>query len=583
MTFYQLLAQFIRQHWRHYLAAGAMLLMVAVLTVLIPRKVGAAIDRLIAHQSSGEAFLKELLWLLLMGVAIYFLRVGWRMQLFAASYRLGVELRTRLYQRLSMQGAAFFQQQRTGDLMALGTNDTDAIELAAGEAMLAGFDGTLTFALVIGMMVVGVDWRLALVALLPFPLMAWAFKRITHHIQEASRDSLNRFSKLNEQVQETLAGVRTLRALGLEQHSATQFAELAEHAAAASLTAQRWEAAYEPAVGIALTSAGALTLSVGGYLVWQGEITIGALTSFSMYLGQLIWPMFAAGWVLSLLERGKAAWVRLEPVLMQELSIADSGTLETAPQGAIQFSAVDFRFAGQQALAVNQVSFTLAPGKTLGIVGATGAGKSALLRLLMRQSEAQHGQVTWGGHAVAEYRLHTLRSAINWVAQEPFLFSSSVAENIALSNPQATREQIVRAAQLAAVHEDIVRFPNGYDTLVGERGVTLSGGQRQRIAIARALLTDSPLLLLDDALSAVDTDTETRILQHLADLRREQASRSSIIVSHRLSSVVDADHIIVLREGQIIEQGHHAELLELDGWYASQWRYQQLEASLNAA
>lgn len=583
MTLYQLLAQFIRQHRRHYLAAAAMLLVVAILTVLIPRKVGAVIDALVAGQLAGTNLLLELGTLVLMGVAIYFLRVGWRMQLFAASYRLGVQLRTRLYQRLSLQGPAFFQQQRTGDLMALGTNDADAIELAAGEAALAGFDGSMTFVLVIGMMLLGVDWRLALAALLPFPFMGWAFKNITHHVQEASRDSLQRFSRLNDQVQETLAGVRTLRALGLEQRSALEFAELAEHAAAASLSAQRWEAAYEPAVGIALTAAGALNLAVGGYLVWHGEMTIGVLTSFTMYLGQLIWPMFAAGWVLSLLERGKAAWARLEPVLAQPLTIADSGQCAQSPAGTLALQQVVFTYPGQQQPALDHVTLTLPAGKTLGIVGPTGAGKSSVVRLILRQFEAQGGALEWGGHLQADYPLQSLRSAINWVAQEPFLFSASIAANIALSNPAATRAQVMHAAQLAAVHEDILRFPQGYDTPVGEKGVTLSGGQRQRVAIARALLTDSPLLLLDDALSAVDTDTETRILQHLAQLRQLHPERSAIIVSHRLSSVVDADQIVVLRAGKICEQGSHQQLIEQDGWYASQWRYQQLEASLDAA
>ncbi|MFZ6646612.1 ABC transporter ATP-binding protein [Undibacterium sp. TJN25] len=583
MSLYQLLAQFIRQHWRHYAAAGAMLFSVALLTVLIPRKVGAIIDGLVAHRLDTQALLLQLGWLVLMGVTIYFLRVGWRMQLFAASFQLGVELRTRLYHRLSLQGPSFFQQQRTGDLMALGTNDADAIELASGEAMLAGFDGSMTFALVIGMMLLGVDWRLALVALLPFPFMAWAFKHITHHVHDASRDSLDRFSKLNDQVQETLAGVRTLRALGLEQRSAAQFAELAGDAADASLSAQRWEAAYEPAVGLALSSAGVLTLALGGYLVWHGQMTIGALTSFTMYLGQLIWPMFAAGWVLSLLERGKAAWGRLQPVLVRDLSVQDSGTLYSVPEGSVRLDDVVFRYPGQQAPALDGVTLQLAPGKTLGIVGHTGSGKSTIVRLLLRQYEAQQGSLTWGSHALPEYTLHALRSAINWVAQEPFLFSASIASNIALSNPDATREQVMHAAELAAVHDDILRFPLGYDTPVGERGVTLSGGQRQRVAIARALLTESPLLLLDDALSAVDTDTETRILQHLQELRRQRASRSAIIVSHRLSAVADADHIVVLHEGRIIEQGTHAYLLEQGGWYAAQWRYQQLEASLDAA
>lgn len=583
MTLYQLLAQFIRQHRRHYLAAGAMLFSVALLTVLIPRKVGAIIDALVARKLDNQALLMQLGWLVLMGVTIYFLRVGWRLQLFAASYKLGVQLRTRLYQRLSLQGPSFFQQQRTGDLMALGTNDADAIELASGEAMLAGFDGSMTFALVIGMMLLGVDWRLALVALLPFPFMAWAFKRITHHVHDASRDSLERFGRLNDQVQETLAGVRTLRALGLEQRSAQQFAELAENAAAASLSAQRWEAAYEPAVGIALTTAGILTLALGGYLVWHGQMTIGVLTSFSMYLGQLIWPMFAAGWVLSLLERGKAAWGRLQPVLAQDLSVQDHGKLESMPEGGVRLDQVVFTYPGQQAAALSGVSLNLAPGKTLGIVGHTGSGKSTIIRLLLRQYETRQGRLTWGRHALEEYKLHTLRAAINWVAQEPFLFSASIASNIALGNPDATRAQIMHAAELAAVHEDILRFPQGYDTPVGERGVTLSGGQRQRVAIARALLTDSPLLLLDDALSAVDTDTETRILQHLLRLRQQQAGRSAIVVSHRLSAVADADHILVLHEGKIIEQGAHAYLLEQAGWYAAQWRYQQLEASLDAA
>ena len=583
MTLAQLLKEFISRHWRQYLAAGAMLLSVAVMTVLIPRRVGHLIDGMVAGNMDQHGMLIELGWILAMGVAIYFLRVGWRMQLFTASYQLGAELRTRLYQRLSLQGQNFFQQQRTGDLMALGTNDADAIELAAGEAALAGFDGSLTFALVIGMMLLGVDWRLALVALLPFPLMAWAFRHITHHVHEASRDSLQRFSALNDQVQETLAGVRTLRALGLEQKSAEQFAVLAENASAASLSAQRWEAAYEPAVGLTLTSAGALTLALGGYLVWHGDMSIGKLTSFSMYLGQLIWPMFAAGWVLSLMERGKAAWGRLEPVLSASLSVQDHGKQDAAPSGSITLRHVNFSYPGQSKPALSDISLTLEPGKTLGIVGPTGAGKSSVIRLLLRQIETDRGEVRWGDYLLADYPLSRLRSAINWVPQEPFLFSAPIADNIALACADASREDIMRAAEMAAVHDDIQRFPQAYDTPVGERGVTLSGGQRQRVAIARALLTPSPLLLLDDALSAVDTDTETRILQHLARLRQTQPDLSALIVSHRLSAVADADQIIVIRDGRITEQGTHEDLLSNNQWYASQWRYQQLEASLDAA
>ena len=582
MSLSRLIAGFVRQHWPAYAAAAVMLTGVATLTVWIPRRVGAIIDALAAHRMTASELWLELLTLLAVGVVIYFLRVGWRITLFKAAYQLGVMLRTRFYTRMSQQGASFYQNQRTGDLMALATNDIDAIEMAAGEAMLAGFDGTLTLLMVLGIMLLGVDWRLACIALLPFPLMGLAFWRISSHIHTASTDSLQRFSALNDHVQESLSGVRTLRALGLEERSSQQFSTLAGHAANASLTAQRWEAAYEPAVGLTLTAATALTLGLGGYLVWQDQLTIGALTSFSMYLGQLIWPMFAAGWVLSLIERGRAAWQRLQPMLDAPLAIDDHGTIDTLTPGPLQLQDIGFAYAGQTAPALSGISLLLQPGQTLGLVGPTGSGKSTLLRVLLRQVTPQSGTATWSGQPLAAYTLHALRAAISWVPQESFLFSATIADNIALARPGATREEVERAAQLADIHADILQFPDGYQTHVGEKGITLSGGQRQRVAIARALLADNGLLLLDDALSAVDTGTETRILQHLEELRRKRPERSAIIASHRLSAVVNADLILVLRDGHVTETGNHDALMQRDGWYASQWRYQQLEASLDA-
>lgn len=580
MSLYRLIGQFLRRHLSAYAVSGLMLAGIALLITWIPRQIGRLVDGLVTSHLAGADLLREIGWLLAAGVAVYFLRVGWRIKLYAAAYRLGVELRQRLYARLALQGASFYQDRRTGNLMALATNDIDAVEMAAGEAILAGFDGSLTLVLVVAMMSLGVDGRLAACALLPFPLMALAFWWISRHMHDASRRALERFSALNDHVQETLAGVRTVRALGLQARSEAQFSVLAGGAADASLQAQRWEAAYEPAVGFTLACATFLTLGYGGWLVWQHQLTVGQLTSFSLYLGQLIWPMFAAGWVLSLVQRGKAAWGRLQPVLDEPLSVDDRGSRPQVVPGPLAMQDVRFAYPGQAKPALDGVSLRLQPGRTLGLVGPTGSGKSTLLRLLLRQHAAEAGSVQWNGHDLRDYTLDALRGAIAWVPQEAFLFSASVAANIALARPGASQLEIEQAARLAAVHDDIARLPRGYDTPVGERGVTLSGGQRQRVAIARALLTDAPLLLLDDALSAVDTDTESRILAHLREARR---GRTVIIVSHRLSAVADADETVVLREGHVAEQGSHAALLSANGWYARQWRYQQLQASLDAA
>jgi ATP-binding cassette subfamily B protein/ATP-binding cassette subfamily C protein/ATP-binding cassette subfamily B multidrug efflux pump len=582
MTLSQLVLGHMRRYWRPYLASALMLATIALLTVWIPRQVGQVVDGLVAQRLRGQALLGQLGLLLLAGLAIYLLRVGWRLALFGAAYELGRSLRQRLYAQMTRQGPAFFHAQRTGDLMALASNDVDAIEMAAGEAMLAAFDGSLTLILVLAMMTLGVDWRLGLAALLPFPAMAWAFWRISERVHAAYAQSLQRFSSLNQQVQDHLAGVRTLRALGLLARSRAQFGQLADEAGEAAFQAQRWEALFDPAVGLSLSAASVIALGMGAWLVAGEQISIGQLTAFTMYLGQLIWPMFAAGWVLSLLERGRAAWGRLQPVLEAPPSLVDAGLAEVPAAPALGWQGLGFTYPGLSQPALQDIDLQLPSGTVLGIVGPTGSGKSTLLRLLLRQYEPQQGQVLLGGLPATELRLDALRRALAWVPQEPFLFSASVADNIALARPQASRAEIAAVAELAAVAADIARLPQGMDTLVGERGVTLSGGQRQRLAMARALLAEAPVLLLDDALSAVDSGTEAQILNHWRALRGRHPERSLVVVSHRLSAVMEADQIVVLKGGRIVERGRHEDLLALGGWYASQWRYQQLEASLDA-
>ncbi|ELE5027088.1 ATP-binding cassette domain-containing protein [Vibrio fluvialis] len=574
MQLFQHLKWFFRQHRFTYALALSMLFAVAMLNMAVPWFIGHAIDKLLETRDFSQA---EFYLFALLGVSIlvYLLRYGWRRVLFGTSYQLGNILREQFYHRLLRQGQAFYNQHSTGDLMARATNDIDAVEMAAGEGILSGFDGLMTFILVLVMMFVFIDWQLAVLAILPFPFMGYGFYKLSNRIHHQFKDTLDSFSTLNEQAQQSVAGIRMIKSMGREAIEADKFECIAEQSAQSTYKVQRSEALFDPIIQLSLGAALLIALLMGGWQISSGNLTVGQLTSFTLYLSELIWPMYAFGWLMNILQRGNAAIGRLEELLNLPDSINDQGTTEPAGY-ALAIEHVSFHYPETGQPSLSNISLQVGENRVLGIAGATGAGKSTLLHLLMRYWEAEQGSIEVSGIPIQSIPLPALRNLYAYVPQDAFLFSMSIMENIRIGRSQASDEEVHQAAKLAAIHDDILQFPEGYQTLVGERGVTLSGGQRQRISIARALISQAPILVLDDALSAVDIKTEKVIIEHLQQ-RREQ---TLIVVSHRLSAIERADEIVVLAHGEMIEKGTHRELIRQDGWYARMAAYQQMEQAL---
>ncbi len=565
------LGWFFKEQWRRYLIAISLLMMVALLTVIPPKVVGWVVDGIAKGSLDNDTLMGYLAGLFVLGLLIYLLRYVWRVMLFGASYRLAYVLRNRLFSHFTRMSPDFYQRHRTGDLMAHATNDIQAVEMTAGEGVLTLVDSIIVGVLVLSIMCSQYSWQLTLLSLLPLPVMAFFMNRFGTQIYKEFKAAQGAFSRLNNKTQEALSGVRVLKSYAVESLEDKGFAELTRQAGACNMAVARIDAKFDPVIYLCIGCSYFLAVAGGSVLVVRDELTLGELTSFTMYLGQLIWPMFAIAWLFNIIERGSAAYSRIESMLAERSDIEDP--MEPAvfvSPFPLQAKGVSYQL--EQRTLLRNIDFTLHSGGMLGIVGRTGAGKSSLLKLLMRLANPTSGELTMGAVPIAQLALGDLRGQFAYVPQEPFLFSTTIAANIALGRPDASQEEIEWVARIACVHDDICRFPKGYETEVGEKGVTLSGGQKQRLSIARALLLAAPILVLDDALSAVDAHTEQQILQALKAHRR-----TLILVSHRMTAVEQADEILVLEQGHISERGRHGVLMAHNGWYADMVRYQRLE------
>ena len=575
--FSQLSWYFIRE-WRRYLGAITLLIVIAILQLLPPHLVGVIVDGVTHHTMSGRTIMMWIGVMLVTAVATYLLRYVWRVLLFGASYQLAVELREDFYRQLSRQHPAFYLRHRTGDLIARATNDVDRVVFAAGEGVLTLVDSLVMGCVVLLVMSLQISWQLTLLSLVPMPIMALFIHRYGNQLHDRFKLAQAAFSSLNDQTQESLTSIRMIKAFGLESHQSDQFSAIARDTGAKNLRVARVDARFDPTIYIAIGFSNLLAIGGGSWMVWHDQLTLGQLTSFVMYLGLMIWPMLALAWMFNIVERGSAAWSRIGALLAEAPAVKDGEREPPAEAGVLQASIREFRYPASAAPVLRNLNFALKPGQMLGLCGPTGSGKSTLLSLLQRHFDIDQGDIRYHDIPLTQLRIDSWRSRLAVVSQTPFLFSDSVASNIALGKPDVTQEEIERAAKLACVHEDILRLPQGYATEVGERGVMLSGGQKQRLSIARALLLDAEILILDDALSAVDGRTEHDILHNL---RLWGRGRTLIISAHRLSALAEANEILVLQQGEIAQRGNHDALAAQPGWYRDMYRYQQLEAALD--
>jgi ATP-binding cassette, subfamily B, multidrug efflux pump len=565
--------------YRRPMTLGMVCLVVKdVAQALQPLMIRGAVDSFAVPGGSGRAFLRFAAYLVALALAKGVFQFFMRVILIGVSRDIEYDVRNDLFAHLVKLSPDYFGRTRTGDIMARATNDLSAVRMMLGPGIMYWFETSLTFALAIWIMV-QFDWRLALFAVMPAPAVSVAvifFGRAIHSRFERIQAM---FSDISSRVQENLFAVRMVRAFAQERAELKRFEQLNRQYIAQNLRLVRIQGVFEPLLELLIGTTFLVVLWVGGQQVLLGRLSIGSFVMFNTYMGTLVWPMIALGWVVNLMQRGSASLKRINQVLHEVPTIQGPADAVPLPriEGEIEFRGVTVDYGSGPALA--EIDLRIPAGETVAVVGHTGSGKSTLVQLIPRLLDPTAGAVLVDGVDLRRLDPEQLRRHIGFVPQETFLFSATIAENIAFGVESASPAQIREAARIAGLAEDIEGFPDGYETMVGERGITLSGGQKQRTAIARAILRDPRILILDDALSSVDTLTEERILTHLAGVMQ---GRTVILISHRVSTVRQAGRIVVLERGRIVEQGTHAELVESGGYYAELSQKQMLEEELEA-
>ena len=575
-TVFKKLSWYFKEQWVRYTLAISALIVANVFAVMPPRIIGNAIDLIQYDLLTRERLYEIIFYFLLLIIAYYTVSFFWDYTLFGRAILLERKMRSRLMHHFMKMTPTFFGRFRTGDLMARATNDLKAINMTAGFGILTLVDATVFMGFIIAIMLFTISWKLTLAALIPLPIMALIMQKYGKLIHERFMKAQAAFSDLNNDTLESIQGVRVIRAYVQETQDVKRFNHKTEDVFQKNIAVAKLDALFDPTIQVLVGLSYATGLGFGSYLVMTSELTLGQLVSFNVYLGMLIWPMFALGELINVMQRGNASIDRTEEILSQEQDVKDPvNPADVKHPEVIQFNELTFRYPESKVDRLVDFSLTIKQGETIGIVGKTGAGKSTLFRQLLREyPPASQGSLTINGIPIENFSLEKTRSWIGYVPQDHILFSKTVRENILFGNNEATDEEIYDILEMASLKEDIDNLPNGLDTIVGESGVTLSGGQKQRVSLARALIKNPEILILDDSLSAVDGKTEMKIIEHL---KRERAQKTTLIAAHRLSAVKHANQIIVLEDGKIIEHGTHDELVRLNGWYASQFAAQQME------